>query len=411
MATNKGNEIIASSSCLSNTLNHAQTRCWADRVEEFSSNLNQKNAFINEDYAHFFVIKWKEGDFLKTSLFLIQKAIQSVVGEPKTIKKLKPGELLIELQSNLQTSKLKKLSQLANIPIIVSAHKTLNSCRGVISETDLQYISDEEILENLKDQNVTNVQRIVISKENKKINTKHLILTFASTNLPKTIKAGYLQCSVRPYIPNPLRCFKCQRFGHSKTSCRGTLTCSRCSAVGHESVDCNEPYHCVNCKGDHPSYSRTCEKWKFEKEIQTVRTKQGISYPEARKIVESRTPIAGISYAAIASKTNQKSYKSIATQTDNPTNSQSINNKSTSIKNSHTKSQTYTENSIKNTTKPPKTPNSVTPSTSKLSMPKNIAQNICHTKDLNIQSSKIAAKKNHLSKDKTYTISQLFKKD
>ena len=169
MATNKGNEIIASSSRLSNTLNHAQTRCWADRVEEFSSNLNQKNAFINEDYAHFFVIKWKEGDFLKTSLFLIQKAIQSVVGEPKTIKKLKPGELLIELQSNLQTSKLKKLSQLANIPIIVSAHKTLNSCRGVISETDLQYISDEEILENLKDQNVTNVQRIVISKENKKL--------------------------------------------------------------------------------------------------------------------------------------------------------------------------------------------------------------------------------------------------
>ncbi|GBN08076.1 hypothetical protein AVEN_273830-1 [Araneus ventricosus] len=45
-----------------------------------------------------------------------------------------------------------------------------------------------------------------------------------------------MRLSVRPYIPNPLRCFKCQRFGHSKTSCRGTLTCARCAEVGHDNA-------------------------------------------------------------------------------------------------------------------------------------------------------------------------------
>ena len=170
-----------------------------------------------------------------------------------------------------------------NIPVTISSHRTFNSCKGLISEPDFQYVPEPEILENLKDQGVTDVHRITITRNDNKIPTKHIILTINSPKLPQSIKAGYLQCSIRPYIPNPLRCFKCQRFGHSKISCRGTLTCGRCSAVGHDSQDCNEKYSCVNCKGDHPSYSRNCQKWIKEKEIQTIRTKQNITYPEAKK--------------------------------------------------------------------------------------------------------------------------------
>ncbi|GBN54698.1 hypothetical protein AVEN_206931-1 [Araneus ventricosus] len=71
---------------------------------------------------------------------------------------------------------------------------------------------------------------------------------------------------VRPYIPTPLRCFKCQRFGHSKDSCRGTLTYARCAEAGHESSGCTAEEKCVNCKGSHTSFSRSCSSWKFEKE-------------------------------------------------------------------------------------------------------------------------------------------------
>ena len=52
------------------------------------------------------------------------------------------------------------------------------------------------------------------------------------------------------------------------------------------------------------------------KKIQTVHTKQNIWYPEARKIVESRTPTVGTLYAAITVlKTNKKTYRTIETQT------------------------------------------------------------------------------------------------
>ena len=284
-------------------------------MEKFASNLNENNAFANNDGPRFFVIKRSDSDFSKTSPFLIQKSIQSIVGEPKNIKKLRSGELLIELQNNSQALTLKKCTSLSNIPVTVSAHRSLNSSKGVISEPDLQYVPESEILENLKDQNVTDVHRITITRNNNKIPTKHLILTINSPKLPKSIKAGYLECPIRPYIPNPLRCFYCQRFSHSKTSCRGNLTCSRCSGVEHDSQNCIEVFSCVNCKKDHPSYSRSCEKWIREKEIQTIRTKENISYPEAKKIVESRTPTVGITYAAVTSKQNNIKHKSIGVQT------------------------------------------------------------------------------------------------
>ncbi|GBM71023.1 hypothetical protein AVEN_156295-1, partial [Araneus ventricosus] len=173
---------------------------------------------------------------------------------------------------------------------------------GVISCGELLHESVEKITEELSSQGVTHVRRITIRRDGQLLNTKHLILTFDSAKLPEHIKAGYMRLSVRPYIPNPLRCFKCQRFGHSKTSCRGTLTCARCAEVGHESNDCTRTEKCVNCKGEHTSFSRNCFAWKQEKEIITTKIKKKISYQEARKLVKSQTPTPGNTYVSVAKK-------------------------------------------------------------------------------------------------------------
>ncbi|GFX24518.1 uncharacterized protein TNCV_2107011 [Trichonephila clavipes] len=129
------------------------------------------------------------------------------------------------------------------------------------------------------------VRRITIKKDTAVIPTQHIILTFSSPTIPHTIKAGYLNCKIRPYIPNPLRCFKCQRFGHSQTSCRGQLTCSRCASVGHASTDCSLEPKCFNCSESHQSDSKLCSTWKLEKKIQEIKTSKNISYPEARKLI------------------------------------------------------------------------------------------------------------------------------
>ncbi|GFW24908.1 putative RNA-directed DNA polymerase from transposon X-element [Trichonephila clavipes] len=187
----------------------------------------------------------------------------------------------------------KHQTNLVPVPFSVnrnSSHKSLNSCRGVISEPDLLSSSEAEILEGLSDQGVTQVRRISVKKDSSLFPTKNLILTINSPKLPSNIKAGYLNCKVRPYIPNPLRCFKCQRFGHSQTSCRGQLTCSRCVSVGHASTDCSLEPKCINCLQPHPSDSKLCPKWKIEKQIQEIKTTQNISYPEARKLIVPQLP-------------------------------------------------------------------------------------------------------------------------
>ncbi|GFV77812.1 uncharacterized protein TNCV_4674061 [Trichonephila clavipes] len=182
----------------------------------------------------------------KKSPFLIQKALVGIGGEPKSVKRLRSGDLLIETNSALQTKSFLLAKSFLDCPVFVIPHKSLNSCRGAISEPDLLTTTDAEILDGFSDQGVIQVRRITIKKDTSIIPTKHVILTFNSPNLPTSIKAGYINCKIRPYIPNPLRCFKCQRFGNSQTACRGQLTCSRGASVGHASSDCTLEQKCVN---------------------------------------------------------------------------------------------------------------------------------------------------------------------
>ncbi|GFV31420.1 uncharacterized protein TNCV_788491 [Trichonephila clavipes] len=156
------------------------------------------------------------------------------------------------------------------------------------------------------DRVVIQVRRITIKKDAEVIPTKHLILTFNNPKLPTTIKAGYLNCKIRPYIPNPLRCFKCQRFGHSQTSCRGQLTCSRCASVGHSSTDCTLE---LKLSTRSSSDSKLCPKWKIEKQIQEIKTNNNISYQEARKLI---APQFSQTYAQVA----KPSIATSTTQTD-----------------------------------------------------------------------------------------------
>ena len=90
-----------------------------------------------------------------------------------------------------------------------------------------------------------------------------------------------------------------QRFGHHKDRCRCEPRCAQCGEHNHEADSCNNPLKCPNCQGNHLASSKECPKWILEKEVQTVKYTRHISYPEARKLVESRMP-SGKTYAAAA---------------------------------------------------------------------------------------------------------------
>nr|XP_042908358.1 uncharacterized protein LOC122271394 [Parasteatoda tepidariorum] len=245
--------------------------------------------------AKFLILSSTEKKLSSISPFLVQKTLEANIGNPKNVKQMPSGDLLIETNSNKQTASLLKLSELGNVKISVTSHNTLNISKGVISDKTLQSLPISEIIEGLSSQGVIDARHITIKKGPEIVTTQHIILTFNTSILPDDIKAGYRNCKVRPYIPNPLRCFKCQKFGHSANNCRGKETCSRCSETGHTFKTCNQPEKCTNCSESHSANSCQCPRWKQEKQILNIKVMQNLSYFEAKSKFLNSQPRLNVS--------------------------------------------------------------------------------------------------------------------
>ena len=95
------------------------------------------------------------------------------------------------------------------------------------------------------------------------IDTNTYTMTFNIHKIPKEIKIGYQKINVEPYIPNPLRCYKCHQGQWTQPP-----VCGRCGEYDIHN-DCQKDYKCVNCQGNHGAGSRDCEIWKKERDYQT----------------------------------------------------------------------------------------------------------------------------------------------
>ena len=71
-------------------------------------------------------------------------------------------------------------------PVAVTAHKSLNSSKGVVRNWGLARTDPEEIKENVP--MITDVQRIVVKRNNTEIKTNTLILTFNTPKIPDSLK-------------------------------------------------------------------------------------------------------------------------------------------------------------------------------------------------------------------------------
>ena len=153
---------------------------------------------------------------------------------------------------------------------------------------------EEEILEGTRSQGVNAVKRFKVKRNGELKYTNKFIFTFNTSVLPKTVKVN-----VEGYVPNPLRCHNCQKYGHHDDRCSKDPICSKCGQTAeHLENRYSNELHCVNCGQKHSADSKECRIWHKEKEILRIKFTRNISFVEARKVlVEAPTPIPGISYA------------------------------------------------------------------------------------------------------------------
>ena len=85
--------------------------------------------------------------------------MESIIGTPKSVKKLKNKTLLVETSRKSQTENLLKISTFFGL---FSEHQSLNSSKGIIRDRMLKGEKEEEIVDYLREQGVTACKRFKI---------------------------------------------------------------------------------------------------------------------------------------------------------------------------------------------------------------------------------------------------------
>ena len=229
----------------------------------------------------------------KFSSFLIEKVIPARAC-PKTVKKTRNGNLLVEGESRRQAENILKIKTFFTRAY---PHEMLNISKGVIKSRELALATEAEIVSALGKEGVTNIRRISIRKGEQRIRANTYILIFNKPQTPKEVKIDYCLERVE-YVPPPLRCFKCQKYGHLREACRRPHTCTKCyeKDPDHVEEESFKEITCANIRQDHPAYERSCVVYKREKEIIEVKHKKNVSFLGAWRIIgryigETATPL------------------------------------------------------------------------------------------------------------------------
>ena len=76
-----------------------------------------------------------------------------------------------------------------------------------------------------------------MAKEGVKKDSETVLIECEGENIPRKVFLGFMSYPVRVCVPKPLRCFNCQRFGHTAKNCKEQRRCARCGG-DHEYGKC-----------------------------------------------------------------------------------------------------------------------------------------------------------------------------
>lgn len=268
---------------------------------KLSFDKNKKLETKSPDGKYLIITRTESNQTLeKVNLFFVKKIIDLVCeSEIESCKRLRNGSLLIKTKNASQAQKLITLTSFSDeIKINITEHKALNSVKGVVYSNEFRGISEEELKSELANQKVIEVKKIMKWENNKQNETGLAILTFDSTKLPEYMYIAYEKKIVKPYIPSPMHCKNCLKYGHLIKFCKSKKTCYNCGNEAHTNIEageiCQNVTKCLNCinsaeeQYNHTALDKQCPTFIRQKEIQAIRTIERIDFREATKRYHER---------------------------------------------------------------------------------------------------------------------------
>lgn len=224
----------------------------------------------------------------------LTKFIKTTIGDVKSVKRTKQGEVAVECIHWRQVATLLQQNNIGHLPITTRQPKNLIESKGVIKNINLDDKIDD-IVKTLKLSN-DNVKIIEAKRLQNRFRqeSEAVAITFGTPHLPQSIKIGYTIYRVEKYYRHPTRCGKCQSYTHSMQECKSNIKCPRCSGQ-HPYSECTASEQdkvCPNCGESHSAGYKNCRIHKQHVKIIKTQTIHNISYASAvRKINQQMRPI------------------------------------------------------------------------------------------------------------------------
>ena len=222
--------------------------------------------------------------------------IELQIGAVKNVRQLEKGKWLVVCHDVDQAKKARGLTNVGPWKVMRTTAQgaagadpdpDASPClKGVVRRVEL-YHGVEDFAPYLP--NVKSAKRVMIWREGKQIPTQSVILEFGLPTLPSQIRIpGVGNRDVEQFIPKPLRCYKCQKYGHISRFCSGARRCAKCGD-DHDTNDCDrQEKKCSSCGGNHWTGSMHCDVHKVEVEVQRIRAMERVSYLEARRRTQAQ---------------------------------------------------------------------------------------------------------------------------
>ena len=249
----------------------------------------QSDVIVERDYTVF--AKGVDNDITRANTIRIQEDICKAIGRRRVDISKAGISLRIKCLNDTERSAMISQHKIGDVKVTYSdpfKRVNTNLQQGIIFGVDID-ISEEELKHET---DAFKVKRITKKISGLERSTKQIILFFEN-EFPQYVKIGWKRFRVSQYIPDPIRCYNCQRYGHRATTCRSQKRCSVC-AGSHNVADCQEIQKneeerkapkCSNCGGKHPTSYKGCPNFKIALQITKVQfmAPTRITYAEATK--------------------------------------------------------------------------------------------------------------------------------
>lgn len=226
----------------------------------------------------------------KLNPIAIADLVRNVTDGPRLIQRNGINRVKITFENKEDANSLIMSKDIFKAKYRVYIPNSMKISKGIVRDIDCS-ISATEFAERLSIEDRTNLISIKrrISFNNQIIDTFEL--SYASSSIPENVIVSSFELPLKPIIPRPIRCDKCQRYRHVRAQCRSRY--ARCEFCGgpHPTDDCErklERSHCCNCGGEHVASSTTCPTYIKENEIRKIRAELNVGYQEAEEEYKSR---------------------------------------------------------------------------------------------------------------------------